>query len=326
MTYNIEINGEVKTVEVNDKQVILLLQGCPAAGKSTFAEKLFQASKEYGGNFETNKYTFVIVCRDNIRTTLGINQRDFSREAEVSKIEMYQAREILDMGYSLIVADTNLNPKFHKDWEDLANEYKAELQKLLLYIPYWEAVKRDKVREKKVGHKAIEQFYKRYFPEEFRDSMTDKRVINESYNIMQEDCVICDLDGTIALHMGRTPYEWDKIPTDKMDIRMARILKMYYDSGVHIVFLTGRPEHVYVATMDWLNNSFEALGIDLNYELIMRDEKDNRKGAITKKDLYEKFIAEHNYNTICVFEDSISCTEMWRSLGLLTCQVANGEY
>ena len=116
MVYNIEINGEVKTVEVKDKQVILLLQGCPAAGKSTFAEKLFQTSKEYSGNFETNKYTFVIVCRDDIRATLGINQRDFSREAEVTKIEMYQAREILDMGYSLIVADTNLNPKFHKDW------------------------------------------------------------------------------------------------------------------------------------------------------------------------------------------------------------------
>ena len=42
----------------------------------------------------------------------------------------------------------------------------------------------------------------------------------------------------------------------------------------------------------------------------------------TLKDLYEKLIAEHGYNILCVFEDSISCTEMWRSLGLLTCQVA----
>ena len=44
------------------------------------------------------------------------------------------------------------------------------------------------------------------------------------------------------------------------------------------------------------------------------------------KDLYEKLIAMYGYNTLCVFEDSNSCTEMWRSLGLLTCQVANGEY
>lgn len=326
MKYEIEINGEVKTVEVKDKQVILLLQGCPASGKSTFAEKLFQASKEHDGSRGINRFKFVVVCRDDIRATLGIDQRDFSREDEVTKIEMDQSREILDLGYSLCVADTNLNPKFHKGWENLAKEYDAEVQKLLLYIPYWEAVKRDKARERHVGHRAIERFYKLYFPDEFRESLIDKRPINESYNIMQEDCVICDLDGTIALHMGRTPYEWDKIPTDKMDVRMARILKMYYDNGVHIVFLTGRPEHVYVTTMDWLNKSFENLGIDLNYELIMRGEKDIRRGATVKKDLYEKFIAEHNYNTICVFEDSISCTEMWRSLGLLTCQVANGDY
>lgn len=325
MKYEIEINDEVKTVEVKDKQVILLLQGCPASGKSTFAEKLFQASKEHDGNFETNKYKFVIVCRDDIRATLGIKQRDFSRETEVTKIEMDQAREILDLGYSLVVADLNLNPKYHKDWEDLAQEYDAELQKLLLYIPYWEAVKRDKARDRVVGHRAIEHLYRKYFPAEFKDSMTDKRVINESYNPAQENCVICDLDGTIALHMGRSPYEWDKIPTDKMDIRMARILEMYYNAGVHIIFLTGRPKTVYIPTMDWLDSSFEKLGININYELLMKDNE-FEKGYIAKKRMYEEFINEHNYNTLCVFEDSNQCVEMWRSLGLLTCQVANGEY
>ena len=161
-------------------------------------------------------------------------------------------------------------------------------------------------------------------PNEIEEDFYDEQ--NDNHNTMREDCVICDLDGTIALHQGRSPYEWDKIPTDKMDVRMARILKMYYDNGVNIIFLSGRPEHVYATTMEWLDKSFEELGIDLNYQLILRPETDNRKGAITKKELYEKLIAEHGYNTLCVFEDSISCTEMWRSLGLLTCQVANGEY
>lgn len=326
MKYEIEINNEVKTVEVKDKQVILLLQGCPASGKSTFAEKLFQASNSRDGLIYNNRFKFNTVCRDDIRAAKGIDQRDFSREIEVTDEEMAQAREILDLGYSLIVADTNLNPRYFHIWEELAGEYDAELQKLLIYIPYWEAVKRDKARDRHVGHKAIERFYRQYFPDRLKDELTDKRIINESYNTMREDCVICDLDGTIALHMGRSPYEWNKIPTDKMDVRMARILKMYYDNGVNIIFLSGRPEHVYATTMEWLDKSFEELGIDLNYQLILRSETDNRKGALTKKDLYEKLIAEHGYNTLCVFEDSISCTEMWRSLGLLTCQVANGEY
>lgn len=326
MKYEIEINNEVKTVEVKDKQVILLLQGCPASGKSTFAEKLFQASKEHENTLEDHKNKFVIVCRDDIRAALGIKQTDFSRESEVTKEQLKQSCEILDMGYSLIVADTNLNPKYLDIWKNLAKEYNAELKKLLLYIPYWEAIKRDKAREKSVGRKVIERFYRTYFPDRFKEDLMDKRIINESYNVMQEDCVICDLDGTIALHMGRTPYDWAKIHTDKMDIRMARILKMYYDAGVNIIFLSGRPEHVYATTMEWLDKSFEELGIELNYQLVLRPEDDNRKGAITKKELYEKLIAEHGYNTLCVFEDSNSCVEMWRSLGLLTCQVANGEY
>lgn len=326
MKYEIEINNEVKTVEVKDKQVILLLQGCPASGKSTFAEKLFQVSKDHDGSRGINRFKFIIVCRDDIRAAKGIDQRDFSRELEVSVEQMKQVHEILELGYSLIVADTNLNPKYFDVWEKIANEYDAELQKLLLYIPYWEAVKRDKARDRHVGHRVIERFYRQYFPDRLKNELTDKRLINESYNAMREDCVICDLDGTIALHIGRTPYEWDKILTDKMDVRMARILKMYYDNGVNIIFLSGRPEHVYATTMDWLDKSFEELGIDLNYQLILRPETDNRKGSITKKELYEKLIAEHGYNTLCVFEDSISCTEMWRSLGLLTCQVANGDY
>lgn len=326
MKYEIEINNEVKTVEVKNKQVILLLQGCPASGKSTFAEKLAQASKECDSFCGINKFKFDIVCRDDIRASKGIRQTDFSRENEVTDEEMSKAREILNLGYSLIVADTNLNPKYFHIWEELADEYDAELQKLLLYIPYWEAVKRDKARDRHVGHRAIERFYRQYFPNRLRDELTDKRPINESYNAMREDCIICDLDGTIALHQGRSPYEWDKIPTDKMDVRMARILKMYYDSGVNIIFLSGRPEHVYATTKEWLNKSFDDLGIDLDYQLVLRPGTDNRKGSLTKKDLYEKLIATYGYNTLCVFEDSNSCTEMWRSLGLLTCQVANGEY
>ena len=326
MKYEIEINGEIKTVEVKDKQVILLLQGCPASGKSTFAEKLFQASKEHEDTLEDHKNKFVIVCRDDIRAAKGIDQRDFSRENEVTKEQMKQIHEIMDLGYSVIVADTNLNPKYFHIWDELAKEYNAEVQKLLIYIPYWEAVKRDKARDRHVGHRAIEKFYRLYFPDRLKEELTDNRPINESYSMMAEDCVICDLDGTIALHQGRSPYEWDKIPSDKMDVRMARVLQNYYEQGVNIIFLSGRPEHVYATTMQWLNDSLDKLGFDLNYQLILRSETDNRKGAITKKDLYEKLIAEHGYNVLCVFEDSNSCVEMWRSLGLLTCQVANGEY
>ena len=325
MKYEIEINGEIKTVEVKDKQVILLLQGCPASGKSTFAEKLFQASKDHEGTFEDHKNKFVIVCRDDIRAAKGIDQRDFSRELEVSVEQMRQVHESLGLGYSVIIADTNLNPKYFPIWDKLAKEYNAEVQKLLIYIPYWEAVKRDKARDRHVGHKAIEHFYKLYFPEKLKEELTDKRIINEFVDYSKDDCIICDLDGTIALHRGRSPYEWDKIPTDKMDPRMARIINRYFNDGVKIIFLTGRPEYVRESTEEWIKKSFDNLNMRIACTLIMRDDKDNRKGAISKQELYEKYVKDR-YNVLCVFEDSNSCVQMWRSLGLLTCQVANGDY
>ena len=57
----------------------------------------------------------------------------------------------------------------------------------------------------------------------------------------------------------------------------------------------------------------------------MRPVNDSRSGEIVKKELWEKYI-EPYCNTICVFEDSNKCVNMWRELGLLTCQVANGDY
>ena len=320
--YNIEINDEVKTIEVKDKQLILVLQGCPASGKSTFAKKLEEASKKK----RINRYKFLTVCRDDIRVALGIKVSDFSREDEVTIEQIRQARQILDDGYSLIVADTNLNPKYVQPWYDMSFEYGIDFEKCLLYIPYWDAIKRDKTREVTVGRRVVERFYRTYFPERLREDLTDKRKINESFDPSNLNCIICDLDGTLALHQGRTPYQWEYIHTDKMDIRMARLINEFAKHNVLIIFLTGRPENVREATEKWLNESFEHYKMDVKYNLIMRPITDIRKGAITKKDLYEKFIESHRYNTLCVFEDSNTCTEMWRSLGLLTCQVANGEY
>ena len=57
----------------------------------------------------------------------------------------------------------------------------------------------------------------------------------------------------------------------------------------------------------------------------MRPLNEYRSGEIVKKELWEKYV-EPYYNTLCVFEDSNKCVDMWRDLGLLTCQVANGDY
>lgn len=126
---------------------------------------------------------------------------------------------------------------------------------------------------------------------------------------------------TVSLHKGRLPYDWNKIPTDGMDPRMGKLIEQFNLQNIKIIFLTGRPESSRILTDEWLKKHIP----DINYILLMRDSSDFRSGEISKRELWEKNIESH-YNTLCVFEDSNKCVNMWRDLGLLTCQVANGNY
>lgn len=289
------------------KNKIIVLQGPPASGKSTFAKELAKAGTPY-----------VIVNRDSIREGRGEywipDQEDY-----ISDMEEYAVRSAIKRSLIPIIDATNLNPKTIEKWENLAKELNCEIEYKKFYIPFKEALERDSKRERSVGKKVLINFYTKYFYDEYvKEVGYDDRKIYEGNH--KSPCVVIDLDGTTMLHSGRLPFDWDKVSTDIFDPRMLKIINKFYESAVKIIFLTGRPESVRNATDDCLNSK-----LWFSYELIMRPVNDNRSGDVLKKDLWEKYIDPY-YNTLCVFEDSNKCVDMWRDLGLLTCQVANGDY
>lgn len=294
---------------------IIVLQGCPCSGKSTW-------TKEYLKN-NPEKAT-AVVCRDEIRKELNNGKYSMENEKEVTKIE-YE-RIILGIKYEMdvIIDATNLNPKTIKKWEDIAKEYNCEIEYKEFYIPYSEAMKRSKKRKEEGGlyisKKVMMDFYRRYFPDRLREEFTDKREIKE-YQSGLPSCVICDLDATLALHQGRDPYEWDKIPSDKIDERLRLTLLKLLRAGSEIIFVTGRNAEAREATEQWLN---KYLGT-LKYTLYTRKPNEFIPGEQYKERVYHEHI-ENKYNVTCVFEDSDRCVAMWRRLGLLTCQVANNDY
>jgi hypothetical protein len=156
----------------------------------------------------------------------------------------------------------------------------------------------------------------------------DKNVPDYRYDNMAKDidglesCIICDLDGTLVIHTGRAPLEFERIHEDTIDYRLRFLLTMVreHPKGPKIIFITGRPENVREQTEEWLNNFFGG-----EYILIMRPERQFGLGNAVKKELYEKYI-KGKYNVLCVFEDSDSCVEMWRNEGFLTLQVQNTDY
>lgn len=279
----------------------------PAAGKTSYARELAKVGTPY-----------VIVNRDSIREGRGEywipEQEDY-----ISDMEEYAIRSAVKRNLIPIIDATNLNPKTIEKWENLAKELNCEIEYKKFYIPFKEALERDSKRERSVGKKVLIKFYTKYFYDEYvKEVGYDDRKIRKRNG--KSPCIVCDLDGCLAIHSGRLPYDWDKLKSDKFDPRLLDIIYKFHQSGVRLVFLTGRPQSTREETENWLNSKIRS-----DYDLIMRPTSDNRSGDIVKKELWEKYV-EPYYNTLCVFEDSNKCVEMWRDLGLLTCQVANGDY
>lgn len=290
---------------------IIVLQGCPCSGKTTWA-------KEYLKDHEA-----VYVNRDSIRCEINGGKYTLKKEDEVTAIESYRVIEGLDKGSDVIVDATNLNPHTISKWKKIAQEHNAKIEFKEFYVPYAEAMKRSKERKAAGGlyinRNVMTSFYKRYYNDRFRDELTDKRVIKQP-DFSLHSAVICDLDATLALHQGREPFEWNLLQTDKIDTRLDAVLKQYIDQNVDILFVTGRPESAREATEIWLasNNYY-------SYKLFMRKNNDFAHGDDYKRKVYKEHI-ENKYNVLCVFEDSNKCVKMWREEGLLTCQVENSDY
>lgn len=294
---------------------ILVLCGPPASGKSTCARGLVKNNKEW-----------VMVCRDSIRESRG----DYwipSQEDYISDVEEFQVRAAIKRGLNVIIDATNLNPKTINKWDNLAKELKCEIEYREFYIPFKEAVERDKKRERPVGKEVLKTFYKKYYLEEYNKEMSfsDNRfILKQDYNLPK--CVIVDIDGTIALNSGRSPYDYSRVNEDKVNPPMRyllNILSSNFPEDLTIIFLSGREgsEECESATRKWLKDNFPTV----HFHLLMRKQGDFRKDFIIKEELYKQYIKD-NYYVLCIFDDRDSVVRMWRDNGLLTLQVYYGDF
>lgn len=291
---------------------ILVLQGPPASGKSTFARKFISENKHW-----------VIVCRDSIRDSLG----DYwvpERENLVSKIERDNIISAIQMGWNVIIDATNSNPKTIAKWEAVADEYKCEIEYKDFWIPFHEAVANDNNddRQHKVGYKVIKSFYERYKPELLNNKDWDYRYMKPR-ELSKKKAIICDIDGTFAIHQGRNAFDYEKCDSDKPEMRLSQILFDLYMQDYTIIFLSGREKigNCEQKTEAWIIENFGGC-----FQLYMREEKDHRPDQIIKEEMYHKYI-EPYYDVVAVFDDRNKVIDMWRNeLGLFTCQTYYGDF
>ncbi|WP_310489148.1 AAA family ATPase [Chamaesiphon sp. VAR_69_metabat_338] len=276
---------------------LILTKGLPASGKSTWAKEYIQKYPETAN-----------LCKDDLRLQLsGTNKR----EKRIVKVRDLLTEYYFEQGYSVIWSDTNLNPVHLQRATELAAKHQAELKiQDFTDVPLAECIRRDLVRSNSVGQQAIEQMYYDYLhvPES-----------PPAYDPQLPDCYLVDIDGTLALDRGRSPFAWDRVGEDALNLPVAQTIEKL-GRGTEILLLSGRSNVCYDLTVAWLKEH------KINYKnLFMRPADDQRPDEILKSELYYFHIRDR-YNVIGVIDDRPKVCRMWRNLGLNVFQVGNPDY
>lgn len=132
--------------------------------------------------------------------------------------------------------------------------------------------------------------------------------------------IICDLDGTLALLNGRSPYDPETVSKDLINHPVREVVNTLHDLGYTVVLVSGRFSKYWDETVKWLKKH------KVKWEhLEMRVNGDNQPDTELKKWIYENRIKDE-YDILLVLDDRNKVVKMWRELGLTCLQVAEGDF
>jgi len=277
---------------------VIMTKGIPASGKTTWAKE-----------FIKNNPNYKRVNKDDIRNMVDLGNWSAANEKLVLQIRDNLIKTFLKNGFNVIVDDTNLaNKHFNRIAQLVKGLAIVEINNSFLKTPINECVKRDKDRENPVGEKVIYDMAKQALPD---------IIPTIKYDPSLPFAVIVDIDGTLALHNQRSPYDYAKCDKDKPNIPVIDLLKLI---PYKIILVSGRNEYAKDLTKKWLKDN----GIKYNL-LLMRKNKDYRHDYIIKKEIYEKHI-KGKYNIKFILDDRNQLVAMWRKEGFPVFQVAEGNF
>ena len=297
------------------KTKLLMLKGLPGSGKTTFAFDWVNQSPKRSR-----------VSRDDLRSSLfgEMGLLDPAKEAVITKIIEQQARSLLMRGYDVVVDATNMANRYARNWANIAHSVGAEFDVIMFPVPIEECVYNDQNRDKRVGRNVIESMAAKYnvpASGELRAPvLDDTHELIKPYRGVGEVAVIVDIDGTLAIHDGRSPYDYSKVTQDKPNQDVVNLVNDLYSVGYRVIITSGRPDSVRAETADWLTKYVEW------DHLFMREEGDTRPDYVVKREILETCIAPLDCDIVGVFDDRNQVVNMWRDMGLTCFQVAEGNF
>jgi len=282
---------------------LIMLSGLPGSGKTTWCKDFISKNPEA-----------VRVSRDAFRYMRGKYWVP-SQENMITEWERNCVREALCAGYTVLCDATNLNPKTVKYWKALASKLNASFEEKFFDTPLEECIKRDNERvEGKVGEDVIRWMYNRYLKDKVEFPLF-------AWDVTLPHAILCDLDGTLALHNGRGPFDLDKCDTDLVNVPIKKIIEAY--SG-RVIFMSGREDICREKTLKWLQTNVPVLRYPEPL-LYMRTTGDKRGDDIVKHELFTENILNKYYIDF-VLDDRDKVVAMWRKIGLTCLQVNYGDF
>ena len=296
-----------------------MTRGLPGSGKSTWA-------REY---IKDDVLNIVIINNDSLRKMFNDSYWWYDdRIRRNTESFVIQARDeliclALRNGKSIVLDETNLHPKSEEHVRELLaqHELTADIEIMdFTSVPLETCLQNDMKREKSVGESVIKRMYNQYLaPKETLPSAVLQVVPEWDPNI--PDCIICDIDGTLANIYCRNPYDESLLMEDGLYQHIRRFLVNEHNlNDYKIILVSARSFDGRKMTEDWLEH------YDVPYhQLFLRQKNDKRKDSIIKQEIYEREIKD-KYNVMYVLDDRDQTVKMWRSLGLICLQVAPGAF
>ncbi len=301
--------------------VVHLTVGLPASGKTTFAKQLVADS---GGRVRR-------VNLDDLRMMLDSNDGSIrlGKDHEETAQLVLEAAVVaaVDAGFDVVVDNTHLVARIpNRIKRILAGRATFEIHDFT-NVDVEECIRRDNERERSVGEDVIRAMAQRLqgsrrdawwlHPERLNDTPLSMPYVPDP---TQAPAVLCDIDGTLAIHAERGPYEIDKCETDLLNAEVARILTLCDMTGDWIVLLSGRQSEFREHTERWL--AAHEVPYD---ELWMRAEGDRRGDDVVKAELFDAHVRDR-YRVRFVLDDRDRVVALWRRLGLRCWQVNYGNF
>lgn len=312
---------------------LVITRGLPGSGKSTWARAWVQDGPHRAR-----------VNRDDLRLNLfGVARGlDFAAEQAVTAAQRSAVESLLRTGWDVVVDDTHLRAKFARAWADLAAGLGARFEvRDFTDVPVEVCVRRDADRAAAggpgVGADVIRDMHQRFLAAGPLPPVTASDPSRAGTGQGGSDTVaadsgpyvpdgtlpsawLVDVDGTLALMSGRSPYDWHRVGEDEPNHPVVDLVRGLAGSGHAIVVVSGRDGSCRQETRDWLVRH----GIPFD-DLLMRAAGDQRKDSVVKREIFEREIRPR-WQVRGVLDDRQQVVQMWRAIGLTCAQVAPGDF